>query len=106
MPNSTITRVLNQLVDVTQVASGWRARCPMHDYVIFLSIAEAEDGSPLIACPEGCDQREILDALGLGPGDWLLRQARTKMNAAKNADSKRSLRRVGKRGSHSRKGRG
>lgn len=48
----------------------WQACCPAHDDKHpSLAIREAEDGTVLVHCRSGCDQRQVIEALR-GRGLW------------------------------------
>lgn len=43
---------------------GWRACCPAHDdYDPSLDIDESDDGTLLVTCRAGCEQRDVIEAL-------------------------------------------
>ncbi len=47
-----------------RTGSGWIARCPAHDdRRPSLSIGEGKDGTTLIHCHAGCEQRHVIEAL-------------------------------------------
>ncbi len=61
MTAEEIARVLNG----HKVGSGWMARCPAHDdRKPSLSLRDASDGTALVHCHAGCDQRTVIEALG------------------------------------------
>ena len=61
-----ITDILPQLIDVKQTASNkWLALCPAHDDSNpSLSLIELPDGRVRMKCWTGCDNREIVNAIG------------------------------------------
>ena len=62
---------LAQALDARRSGSGWKARCPGHDdKTPSLSINESDDGTVLVYCHAGCEQKKVLDALR-SRGLWL-----------------------------------
>ena len=61
-----IREVLDRLEGVRRSGDGWMARCPAHDdRSPSLSITEANNGNVLLHCFAGCEQRSIVEAMGL-----------------------------------------
>ncbi len=62
---------LAQALGGRKSGSGWIAPCPAHDDKHpSLSISESTDGTVLVYCHAGCEQKKVLDALrsrGLWP---------------------------------------
>jgi hypothetical protein len=67
--------VLSRVDNVSELSSGWSARCPAHDDNLnSLSVAEGDDGRALLFCHAGCDFRDIVDALGLRVRDLFVQR--------------------------------
>jgi CHC2 zinc finger len=67
MPSAATERVLSRLSYVaSRGGSTWKALCPAHDdQDPSLSITEGDNGRVLLHCFAGCDERAILQAMGL-----------------------------------------
>jgi len=64
--SDAIDRVLERLVGVRKIASGWTAKCPAHeDNNPSLSIKEGDGGRVLLKCFAGCSFESIVATLSL-----------------------------------------
>lgn len=83
--------ILYRLDKVRRSGNGrWVARCPAHeDRSPSLSVKECLDGHTLIHCFAGCDYKDILAAIGLGPLDLYPELSRTKTGRAAQQLSRR-----------------
>lgn len=64
--------LLEKLQKATQTPSGgWKACCPSHvDENPSLTVAVGKDGKILMNCKAGCDFGQVVEALGMKPGDF------------------------------------
>lgn len=61
---------LPRLKEVKENKTGWIARCPAHeDKKQSLSVRQAQDGKLLLKCFAGCDNKAIVEAVGLAMRD-------------------------------------
>jgi hypothetical protein len=62
-------RIVDKLRNVQQTPSGIRATCPAHeDHHPSLDVDE-RGGKLLLCCRAGCDQKRVIEALGLRASD-------------------------------------
>lgn len=61
-----VDSVLSQLEGVRKSGSGWVARCPLHEDNTASMKVDEKDGTILVKCHAGCDQKELAAKLGLG----------------------------------------
>lgn len=69
---AALERLAPVIGEVTERGRGWRARCPSHigDSTNSLSVTEAEDGTALLHCFQGCDTaKDVVPALALRMAD-------------------------------------
>jgi len=75
MASKPVQRVLDRLENVSEVSSGWTARCPSHDDSMnSLSVGEGSDGRALVHCHAGCEFNDVVAAMGLRPRDMFPRK--------------------------------
>jgi len=75
MANKPVAVVLQSLENVSELTSGWTARCPAHvDSVNSLSVSEGADGRALVHCHAGCTFEEVVKAMGLHARDLFPRR--------------------------------
>ena len=75
VPSKPVERVLERVDNISQLSSGWSARCPAHDdRANSLSISEGTDGKALIFCHAGCDFERVVEGLGLRVRDLFARR--------------------------------
>jgi DNA primase len=66
----SIDEILARLMNVRRGGKGYTARCPSHqDRNNSLSVGTGGDGRTLLHCFTGCTFEQIVEALGLEPGD-------------------------------------
>ncbi len=62
---STRSQVIAEALGGQKAGNAWMARCPAHDdRVPSLAITDTSDGTVLVHCHAGCDQRDVIAALG------------------------------------------
>jgi putative DNA primase/helicase len=77
MANNPVEFVLSRLENVSNLSSGWNARCPAHDdNMNSLSIGEGADGRALLFCHAGCSLNEVVTALGIRVRDLFVQRGR------------------------------
>jgi putative DNA primase/helicase len=64
-----MTDLLSLLKGVARSGSGWTAKCPAHDDQHRSLSVDYRDGHWLVKCHAGCAWHQIVDAVGLKPGD-------------------------------------
>lgn len=65
-----VADLLSKLTLVTESCNGWSARCPAHDdNNPSLSVGIGSDNEVLINCFAGCDQKKIVESVGLSFAD-------------------------------------
>jgi putative DNA primase/helicase len=86
---SPVERVVGCLESYKEHRGEFRARCPAHQgrSADSLSIKEGDDGRALLVCHAGCEQREIVNALGLGLVDLFAHNGYRPAGPAKKAGS-------------------
>jgi hypothetical protein len=92
---SPVDKVLDRLEDYSKSGGGFRSRCPAHNgnSATSLSITEGDDGRAVLYCHGGCDWKEVVTALGLGPVDLFVHDSpngSTAKKASKKATKKDS----------------
>jgi hypothetical protein len=70
-----VEKVLDRLEGVREFNGSWKALCPTHDdREPSLSVKEGDDGRALLKCFAGCENPDIVSALGLEMGDLFERR--------------------------------
>ena len=70
-----VEKVVGRLEGVRECNGSWKALCPAHDDTEpSLSVCEGDDGRALLKCFAGCENPEIVSALGLEMKDLFERQ--------------------------------
>src|SRR5215211_6234974 len=97
-----LQRVLERLSSVEPQGDGYRARCPCPDHGKgrgdrnpSLSLKEGDDGRALINCFAGCNNLDIVYALGLKMADLFERHSSTKGVKANPSENLRYVDRSG-----------
>ena len=68
-----IELVLSRLPGAKVCSGGWMAKCPAHsDEHPSLSISEGADGTVLLCCHAGCENKDVVPAMGLRMSDLYL----------------------------------
>jgi AAA domain len=61
-------RLIARALEGRKEGKEWRCRCPVHGGRS-LMVGDADDGTPLVHCHQGCEQENVIDALN-GLGLW------------------------------------
>ena len=70
-----VEKVLERLEGVRRSNGSWKALCPAHeDREPNLSVTEGDDGRALIKCFAGCENADIVNALGFEMNDLFERR--------------------------------
>ena len=70
-----VEKILNRLEGVRKSNGSWKALCPAHDdREPSLHVSEGDDGRALLKCFAGCENPQIVAAIGLDMSDLFERR--------------------------------